>query len=254
MSKSIRGGVPICFPQFGRTSDKVSPQHGWARLNPWTVASETPTSVTLTISSVSPSCTSGRPDDGHWPANSTCPFAVTLSLTVTLTSTGSLDYSLKITNDLDTTAPYQCLLHNYFQFDFSKDQIEGLENYSCIDTQPRGSEGTGMSYFTQGPDPITLDGEVDRIFHPPQDKPSVLVKLKSSSKTCTISCSAKSGSGSIPVSAVVWNPYISKAKGMGDFDDEGYKNMVCIEPGIIDGQRVLLGKEEVVIEQVIEIE
>lgn len=32
---------------------------------------------------------------------------------------------------------------------------------------------------------------------------------------------------------VVWNPWIEKAKGMGDFGDEEYNNMVCVEVGSV---------------------
>jgi D-hexose-6-phosphate mutarotase len=32
---------------------------------------------------------------------------------------------------------------------------------------------------------------------------------------------------------VVWNPWIEKAKGMADFDDEEYHNMVCVEVGSV---------------------
>lgn len=32
--------------------------------------------------------------------------------------------------------------------------------------------------------------------------------------------------------AVVWNPWIAKAKATGDFGDEEYKNMLCVEPAI----------------------
>ncbi|GMH92509.1 hypothetical protein TL16_g12369 [Triparma laevis f. inornata] len=258
MSKSIRGGVPICFPQFGRTSDKTSPQHGWARLNTWTLNSQTSTSVSMSISSTSPSTTAGRPIDGHWPPNSTCPYSTDLNLTVSLTDSGDLSYSLKIINNLETTAPFQCLLHNYYNFSFDDGKITGLENYECIDTQPRGSEGKGMAYFTQGPEPIELDGEVDRIFHPPSGKDNLEIQLNSSAislKTVIITCSASSStSSSIPLSTVVWNPYIKKAKEMGDFDDDGYKSMVCVEPGIINGLRILKPKEEVTISKTIHVE
>ena len=30
---------------------------------------------------------------------------------------------------------------------------------------------------------------------------------------------------------VVWNPWIEKARGMSDFGDEEYKNMICVEVG-----------------------
>ena len=32
---------------------------------------------------------------------------------------------------------------------------------------------------------------------------------------------------------VVWNPWIEKAKGMADFDDEEYHNMICVEAGSV---------------------
>ncbi|MDH5484218.1 MAG: D-hexose-6-phosphate mutarotase, partial [Gammaproteobacteria bacterium] len=36
--KSIRGGVPVCWPWFGpHESDASFPAHGFARMQPWTV-------------------------------------------------------------------------------------------------------------------------------------------------------------------------------------------------------------------------
>lgn len=32
--------------------------------------------------------------------------------------------------------------------------------------------------------------------------------------------------------AVVWNPWIAKAKATGDFGDEEYKEMLCVEPAV----------------------
>lgn len=39
---------------------------------------------------------------------------------------------------------------------------------------------------------------------------------------------------------VVWNPWIEKAKGMGDFEPkDGWKNMLCVEVGAVDGWQKL---------------
>ena len=32
---------------------------------------------------------------------------------------------------------------------------------------------------------------------------------------------------------VVWNPHIAKAARMSDFDDDGWKGMCCVEPGVL---------------------
>jgi D-hexose-6-phosphate mutarotase len=33
------------------------------------------------------------------------------------------------------------------------------------------------------------------------------------------------------IDLVVWNPWVEKAKAMADFDDEEYKQMICLEVG-----------------------
>lgn len=44
--------------------------------------------------------------------------------------------------------------------------------------------------------------------------------------------------------SVTWNPWIEKAKGMSDFEpNDGYKNMVCVEVGAVNGwQRLESGE------------
>lgn len=42
-------------------------------------------------------------------------------------------------------------------------------------------------------------------------------------------------------SVVVWNPWIEKAAAMGDFGNEEYKNMICVEAGSVADWVVLAG-------------
>ena len=46
-----------------------------------------------------------------------------------------------------------------------------------------------------------------------------------------------------PPDVVVWNPHVAKAKSMGDFDDDGWKTMFCIEPGVVNAERPVIGRD-----------
>lgn len=40
--------------------------------------------------------------------------------------------------------------------------------------------------------------------------------------------------------AVVWNPWVEKAKAMADFGDDEYREMVCVEPAVAASGPVVL--------------
>ena len=149
-----------------------------------------------------------------------------------------------------TTLPYQLLLHSYFQVRSQSAAfgVAGLEGYDVVDVQPRGREGEGQAYYKQGGEAVTVDGEVDRIFHSPRPSNTVTIATGDESATITLSVAA---SPPAPVSFVVWNPHEAKALAMADFDDGGYEGMVCVEPGLIDGLQCLGGGEEQALEFVL---
>ena len=49
----------------------------------------------------------------------------------------------------------------------------------------------------------------------------------------------KDGTASAEIAAdvVIWNPHVNKAKAMGDFDDDGWTAMACVEPGVVAADR-----------------
>jgi len=238
-SRSIRGGIPVCFPQFGQRIDLVSPQHGWARLNTW----DHPAPGIMSIRSTDPGVVNGRPEGGHWPVEG-CPHDVGVEVRVELDELGGLVYTCQVENLGSCNVPFQLLLHNYFRFSIPDGTVKGLEGYRYIDTQPPSA--SGWEFSTQGDGPVKITREHDVIYHPPSGVTDLKAEIKSEACNVRLNVNARIvGGEDIPVSAVVWNPGPEKAKRMSDFDDDGYKGMVCVEPGIIEGQRTMKGGEKV---------
>ena len=88
--------------------------------------------------------------------------------------------------------------------------VDGLEDVRFVDTlnNTKSSE-SGPIRITRETDRVYLDCEND-------------ITLRDSSHYTEI---LRDGSRS----AVVWNPWIDKAKRMPDFGDEEYRRMICIE-------------------------
>lgn len=87
------------------------------------------------------------------------------------------------------------------------------------------------STHQQSESSLHITGEIDRVYGSiPQDTTSVV----------------EDGTSRFDVvrdnlqDTVIWNPWIEKAKAMGDFSpDDGYKNMVCVEVGAVKGWQKL---------------
>ena len=78
---------------------------------------------------------------------------------------------------------------------------------------------------------VKISGEVDRVYQSiKQDTTSILQDGKSRFDIQRDNLE----------DSVVWNPWIEKAKAMGDFEpNDGYKNMICVEVGAVDGWQKL---------------
>ena len=204
--KSIRGGVPICWPWFGaHATDSTFSAHGFARTVPWqVVASEALSDGGTRITFELPQ--SSIPS-AQWPHACRVRNIVTVGkeMTVELVTENTGQAMFEIGE----------ALHTYFVIsDVDKVRITGLEGCAYLDKvgdwQRKTQDGA-----------ITIAAEVDRLY---VDTDSDCLIDDSGHKRCIRIAKRASRS------TVVWNPWVEKAAKMGDFgSDTGYRGMVCVE-------------------------
>lgn len=179
------------------------------------------------------------------------PYAFNAIYSVTL-NTDSLTTNLVVTNDDEKSWECQVLLHTYLRVevcffpslspsslilfpanttqDISSVSISGLSGASYTDktTSP-------ISTSTQSSSVLTISGETDRVYTPAGDSPASVPIVVSSNDKPKFTVLRDNLSN-----VVVWNPWIEKAQGMADFEPkDGYKNMLCVEPGAVGTWQVL---------------
>jgi D-hexose-6-phosphate mutarotase len=203
--KSIRGGVPICWPWFGphATDSKLS-GHGYARTVMWEIheTKALPDGATfLRFGLIETDATRAQ-----WPNASPVQLEVTVGK--------KLRVELVTQNNGKESFILGEALHTYFHIsDVAQMTIRGLENCEYLDKVGEPARRT-----QQGG--IVIESEVDRVYVN-TDKDCV-IEDKGLKRAIRI---AKTGSHS----TVVWNPWTEKANKMGDFGDSGYRGMVCVE-------------------------
>ena len=210
--KSIRGGVPICWPWFGAhiVEDKF-PSHGFARTVPWEVAAteqqadgSTCITLELPMSSI---------PSAQWP------YLCRTRLKATIGKTLKVELSTENTGneEFDITEA----LHTYFVIsEVDTVRILGLEGKTYM-------EKVGEAQIKKDNEPaLHITSEVDRIYINTRGE----CQIEDGGLKRRIRV-AKSGSHS----TVVWNPWLEKAAKMGDFGSAtGYRGMLCVESANAD--------------------
>ena len=205
--QEIKGGVPLCWPWFGRDPDgKGRVIHGFARALPWTLRgcesqSDGATAVRF-----------GLVDDARTRALWPHPF----DLEVEILIGSALRVALTTRNPSDRTFRITQGLHAYFKIgDPTRLAVRGLEGCHYIDK----AAGAGDAIVRQD-GPVTPSAEVNRIY---ERVPTSLtiedpvlarrIRIDSEhSRTC-----------------VVWNPWVESARTMDDLDDLDYRRFICVE-------------------------
>lgn len=226
-SKAIRGGIPLVFPVFGKKDSGPTaqlPQHGFARNSTWEFLGQTkeePLSVQFALSpeQVSPDVLA------LWPGND-----FTLILTIAL-GEDSLKTTIEVENVDDHSWEFNWLFHTYLRVEDIEDtMVSNLPGELCYDQLLK------QSYQERLP-VVTFHEEVDRIYQQvPESKLLQVVAMGQPIHTLQ-----REG---LP-DAVVWNPWVEKSGGMADFlPKDGYKNMVCVEPGYVHEFKTLAPGEK----------
>ena len=203
--KSIRGGVPVCWPWFGpHATDTSLPAHGFARTVPWEVIG----TQTMTDGSARIDFRLIKSDATRalWPHSSQLECHVTVGAT--------LEIELVTRNTDRIAVTIGDALHTYFEVgDIRQVTIQGLEGCPYLDKMDGGQR-------KQQTGPVTIGAETDRIYL--NSSADCLIDDPGLTRRIRI---RKRGSRS----TVVWNPWIEKSAKMGDFGENGYLNMVCVE-------------------------
>jgi D-hexose-6-phosphate mutarotase len=203
--KSIRGGVPICWPWFGpHETNPELPAHGFARTVPWELTavealSDGSTALDLTL-------VQDEKTRAQWsyPSRLSIRVVVGRHLGVSLTTTNLGDRAFEIGE----------ALHTYLGVgDIGAARILGLDGGEYVDK-------VGETVRRRQRGPVTFAGETDRVYV--DTEADCVVEDPRLGRRIRV---AKSGSRS----TVVWNPWVAKADRMGDFGPDGWRRMVCVE-------------------------
>lgn len=198
--KAIRGGVPVCFPQFAMLGP-LQTQHGFARNMAWQVAEEGPASCRLVLESSEATL-------AQWPQ----PFR--LEMSVSLHAGGALQQELTVVNTGERPMEFTAALHTYFTVsDVANASVVGLKGLQYVDN-------TSGSTSADTADAVAFPGEVDRTYI---GAPAA-IKLHDSGRNSVLLLHKRGFAD-----AVVWNPAEAKAASMGDLGAEHWRGFVCVE-------------------------
>lgn len=203
---SIRGGVPVIFPQFCNEGPFL--KHGFARRMDWQFAGVQEKGQELTA----------RFELKHdlktlalWPF----PFMLTLEVQL---GGPQLKVGVQVRNSGPTAFSFTGALHSYFKInDIHNTRVDGFKGcryYESFDRQ---------NGYVQQDQMLQFNGQIDRFY------------MGLSNGLCIVEPDHHLD---IQMQgfrdAVVWNPWIKQGAEMADLETDGYLHMLCIEAALIE--------------------
>ncbi|MBD5805450.1 putative glucose-6-phosphate 1-epimerase [Azoarcus sp. Aa7] len=200
-STAIRGGIPVCFPQFAGLGKH--PKHGIVRTRPWIVNEQRTGDdyalVTLRFTET----------DDTW---AIWPQSFVAELTVIIEGE-RLEVELEIENTGYAPFAFTAALHTYLRVrEVENARLEGLYGHEYRDSadHDRVRRDSG--------DVVVVEDETDRVYHDVK-RPLLL----------------RDGNRSLGINAegfpdvVVWNPWEERCAALADMPANGFRHMLCVE-------------------------
>ena len=202
---SIRGGIPVCFPQFG--SMGTLPQHGFARVVPWTLvdSSDGRDRAHALLRLVESDTTRAL-----WPHKFTAEMLISVHGNV-------LETALTVTNTDTSTFSFTCALHPYFRVeDAYRCTVLGLVGATCRDGLSKAAD------YPVSDDELKIDGALDRIYFDVNGD----VVVRTPKHLLRID---REGFPDV----VVWNPGKEGVDRREDFYHGDERRMLCVEAAVV---------------------
>jgi len=203
--EAIRGGIPVCFPQFA--AQGPLPNHGFARVSVWELVHARRTDTGAARAQL------GLADSPMTRAQWSHPFA--LELTVAVTGR-VLELGLTVINTGTKAFEFTGALHTYLRVaDVRHTVVRGLRNVRYRD-KALGTDGN-----LEAAQALAIDREIDRVYYA---APEDLAAVEPGSTTAIRPTGFPD--------TVVWNPGPERGATLGDLEPDGYLRMLCVEAAI----------------------
>lgn len=200
-TRAIRGGIPVCWPQFSGLGDL--PKHGFVRTLPWQVGARRGGDDYALL-------TMELADDEQ--TRALWPHAFRLELTVMLEA-DRIDLELCVANTGDAAFSFTGALHTYLRVVQVEDvTLEGLYGHNYRDA------AKGDAIVRDSGTHIAVEAEMDRVYRQVR-RPQLL-------QAGNLSLAIQ-GQGFPDV--VVWNPWVDQCAALADMPADGWRHMLCVE-------------------------
>ena len=219
-STAIRGGVPVCFPQFNQRGNL--PKHGFVRNMPWRLLEGNAQASSQVFELQANDATRAI-----WPVN----FRVLLTVDLQVQQ---LKIRLRVENQGAQVLSFTGALHTYLAVS-AIDQVS-LQGQT---QQPEWDAVQDTHQMCSGL--LRFNSEFDRVYdvappaqaqglpaQPQPAQPQSTWCLQDGPQTLKISQSHAWGQ------SVVWNPGAAKAAQLQDMPADGYQKMLCVEAACVN--------------------